>query len=345
MKRNLMMVVCAVLSVGAYAGPETRTSVSVSGAYYFPNHDGYGRDGGFSPVDYSIIRKEALLPYLDTSLDPGDEIGSSWGAAELKATLSHSRTYGFLQQDNALMRNNFLAFEVAGELSPVSMNASAAMVFSPLAFLEFETEIKAGTGWNIGFNGLGRNLPGPENDSSRAEPFSGLVFSARQSAMVKFDFGAVFPGKWTHVLVAAKGGVEYKAYTNAGRDEAWQYEADGGDNFNGTKYYGTYILGYQLPLLLETAGFMVETEQWIDHNADRSTLSENGWGSDFILYTFGPFFKIRTGDSSDCTVLVQFRNGVDYSDETIGYRYFGYRQSEGTYWYFRRIAFKYSVEL
>ncbi len=67
-------------------------------------------------------------------------------------------------------------------------------------------------------------------------------------------------------------------------------------------------------------------------------MASNGWGSDFTRISFGPLAVIKLPGKSSLTILLQFETEKDYSDETIGNRYFEYREYQDTYLYMRRIA-------
>ncbi|MBN2510620.1 MAG: hypothetical protein JXB03_10090 [Spirochaetales bacterium] len=342
---RLISILCCVLSglTGVHA-QTAETTVQVLGAYYVPNHEGY-QDSGFAGPDFSVIPRDEAAAGVDPALDPGRSIGSGWGSAEAKGIIERKLTWPLSLGTGVLTKGGSIGFRCSGELSPVSVNGVAQFTVAPFAFLSFSTGLSAGTGWTLVFNGLGRNIPGPDREAAASEPFSGLVARCWQSATLQFDLAAVYPGEWNHVVAAATGRVEYKGYTLAGKHDAWQYEADSGRNFNGFKFLGSYFLGYRMPLVLDTLGFLVETNEWIDYNRSRSSMDSGGWGSDLVNITLGPVFNFTLPSSDSLAVLIQFKNGVDYSDETTGYRYFAYRHADGTYWKFHRIALRYTMKI
>ena len=328
------------LSFAAY-GQEVQTTLQFLGAYYFPGHEGFGSDELLIPPDYSVLSRTDTAGEIDPALDPGRKIGNGLGSAEMKAVIEQKRKYPFMDKPGFLTEGNNLTAKYSFELSPVSINALAQLSLTPLAFVQLHAGAAAGTGWTLVFNGLGRNLPGDDLETVKSEPFSGMVYRLWQATTLQFDAAAFFPGDWHHVVISATGRFEYKAFTGAGRNEAWQYEADDGQNFNGFKYLGSYFLGYRMPLMVDTVGMLFETEQWIDHNTTRSMLKDDGWGSDIPELTFGPLVNLSFKDGSSLAVLFQFKNGIDFTDETSGYRYFGYRRSEGIYVKLHRIALRY----
>ena len=125
------------------------------------------------------------------------------------------------------------------------------------------------------------------------------------------------------------------------------WEVDNGENFNGFMFYGTYFLGYQMPLALNTVGILLETEQNLGHVKDLSTMDSTGWGSDHVLITVGPVFNFTLSESGSLAVLVQFRRErlYDEIDDSIFANYYENRHAVGTYWDFYRIAFSYGLKL
>jgi len=332
---------CAALALAAGTAAadaaERTTTLTFQGAYYFGYQEGYGVDGGFAPVSYGVVPKEDLTHHGD---DPGRDLGYGWGNAALKAGLAHSIRLPFLVGDGPLFERNSLKLTFRGDLSPVSVTASAEAVLAPIAFAEIAGGASAGTGWSIGFsNGLGRNLPGLENDEILREPFSGVVLSGWLSTTLQFDFAAVWPGDWNHVIMAAGPKLEHWTFTRAGEDEAWQWEADSGDNFNGWRLSTTAFLGYRMPLRVDTAGVLVATEQNLGRNRKRSTMDSGGWGSDFVKVTISALANASLSERARLTVLLQLETEPDYTDATIGNRYFELRDYDGWYIYLRRVIF------
>ena len=319
---------------------ESTLSLNIQAAYYLGSQFGYNTEGTFAPPIYEVLELTSSYP----GLDPGREIGTTWGGAEVKTVLNYSFKFPFLVRDGVLFKDNNVTLNFAGELSPVSVNALAKVAVSPIAILNFALGAKAGSGWAIGFNGLGKNIPGVNYDDAQQEPFSGMVYELFTTATFQFDVGAIVEGDWTHVVVVIEPKIMYIGFTNAGLDEAWVWEADEGMNFNGFLYKGTYFLGYQMPLVLDTVGILLETTQYIDtHNVERSTSSVADWNSAFIQMRIGPLFNIRFSETMSLAILPQFKYDRKYTDETIGNRYFEYREFESGFFYFDRIALSYSL--
>ncbi len=328
-----LMIIFAVANAYSDDSPILReTAFSAVAAYYPSNLSGY-ESSGFSPVSYDF-------------LEGGDgerDLGSTWGGAEGKVSLSHTMTIPALRGEGPLFADNNIALKATGELSPVSLNALFQVSLTPIAFLKFSAGTGVGTGFTLGFKGLAAN-PLSSGEELDDEPFGGAVYRFWLSGTFQFDFAALFPGDWNHVVFQITPEFEYKAYTGAGTNEAWLWEADKGENFNAFKYNGTYFIGYQMPLKVNLAGFLLETEEWLGSVRSLSPM-DSGWGSDFVTMNFGPIANVQLTERSSLAILVQFKTGRDYTDATTRMRSFQERIFEDTYVYFNRIAVSYSLSL
>lgn len=306
-------------------------SMNVLAAYYIPNLAGY-QSSGFAPVTYSPVEAGS-----------GERtLGSTWGGAEAKVAFSYTDSIPVMVGEG-LMAGNNLRGKATLELSPVSINGVGQVSLTPIAFLVFDAGAALGTGWTAGpFQGLGIN-PADNTKDINLTPFGGLVYRFWGAGTFQFDLAALMSGEWNHVVIAATAKVEYKAYTGAKDREAWLYEADGGENFNGAKFFGTYILGYQMPLMVNFVGLMAESEEWIGAVRDYSPMAASGgWGSDFRFWQVGSLTNLQLGEKDSLLILVQFKQARDYTDATTKNRSFETRDYEDPYWYFNRIALSYT---
>lgn len=320
--------------VGSAAFCEPELSFNALAAYYPSHHWGY-RDDGLSQPDYTVVEGG----------EGERDIGSSWGGVEAKAIFSAESRTPFLAGSGPLFADNRLGSKLSAEFSPVSINAVCSFSFQPIAFLVFESGGAAGTGWNVGpFRGLGLNPRGSyDSDDFDLESFGGAVWRVWGAGTFQFDFAAVVPGRWNHVVVLATGKVEYKAYMGADGREAWLWEADQGENFNGAKFSGTYVLAYRMPLVLDVAGLMAESEEWIGAVRSYSPMSETGgWGSDFRTWRVGSLADFALGARDSLAVLCQFKLRPDWTDDTTLMRDFRDRDWDGSYWHFDRVALSYT---
>ncbi len=313
-------------------------SLNVMGAYYFPNHGGLGTQG-WAPIDYSpILGHDAPNALRD--------LGSAWGSAEAKAAVSAEKTYPFLVGKGPLTSGNHLSVKGTFELSPVSVNGIAQVSLSPVAFLVLNAGSGVGTGWTLGsFQGLGVNPRGNDVSSVELQSFGGAVWRVWGAATLQFDTAALRDGPWNHVVFSATWRLEYRAYTGATDGTAWLWEADLGENFNGTTLYGTYVIGYQMPLTWNFIGLMAESKEWVGAVRDYGPMANSQWGSDFRTWQGGPLANFQLDGKNSILVLAQGKYSPDWTDATTQNRDFRTRVYQGGYWYFNRIAVSYTRKL
>ena len=333
LKKNIAVFVAVLFAASAYAA---ETSLNVMGAWYVPNQSGYGTDG-FAPPDFSIVPAGETVPAQR-------DLGTGLGSAEAKVSLSLTDKVPFLTGDDPLLSGNSMRGKFSLEMSPVSMNVVGQLSLTPVAFLVFDAGAGIGTGWTLGpLRGLGINPAGNVADDIDLTPFGGAVWRAWGAGTFQFDLATIASGEWNHVVFMATAKVEYKADTGAETGEAWLWEADDGENFNGAKYYGTYVLAYQMPLVINLAGILVESEEWLGEPRGFSPMDEAGaWGSDFRIWQIGTVTNFSLGANDSLAVLVQFKRKADYTDATTRLRDFRTRDYEGAYWFFNRVAFSYT---
>lgn len=332
--KRIALVAAAMAALATVSATAADLALNVQAAYYIPNWAGFDADG-FAPPEYSV--KEG-----NDAPDAKRDLGSTWGGAEAKAAVSISQKFPFLVGSGPLMEGNNLRLKGAAEFSPVSFNAVGQVSLTPIAFLVFDAGTSLGTGWTAGpFRGLGINPEGNGESDIDLTPFGGLVYRIWGAGTFQFDLAAVVPGDWNHVVMVASAKVEHKAYTGAGSKEAWLWEADSGENFNGAKLAMTYVLGYQMPLMVNMVGIIADSEEWLGDVRDYSTMKD-GWGSDFRTWQVGTLTNFKLGEKDSLAVLVQFKRVRDYTEETTRNRDFRTRLYDDAYWYFNRVAFSYT---
>jgi hypothetical protein len=116
-------------------------------------------------------------------------------------------------------------------------------------------------------------------------------------------------------------------------------------NIDGFKLTGSYVLGYQMPIVLDLAALLLQTESYIGSVAASSTMASGGWGSDYTYLTFGPLFDFKLSAKSTLAILPQFKTGIKWTDSTTRALYFENRAYSDSYVYFYRVAFDYNLKL
>lgn len=312
-------------------------------AYYFPHH---GTQAGFDPVNYGI----AAIPqaFMPINGDEGRQLGTGWGALELQGWVDGSLVIPMLKGTSALTKGNHLKITEKINLSPATVGSTTTFTLTPIAFLNFQQGNHVGTGWKFPIaNGLGLNNDGSGNP--KTEHIPGLVYRGWLSGTFQFDLAAVLPepGDWSHIVLQTNHKLQYQHFTAAGPDDPWQYEADNGQNFNGFEYITSSMIGVMIPWdVINFAGIMVDTENYLFDAAQKSTVSSGGWGSDFTTVKLGALCNWQIDDSNSMIILAQFKNAPLYTDDTVHYNYFLNRKATGeAFFYFDRIALSYTMKL
>jgi hypothetical protein len=186
---------------------------------------------------------------------------------EAQLALTQAWTFPAFQGDGFLTSGNNLATALFYSLTPVSMNAGLDLTLTPVAFAQIKTGGSIGSGWNFTpleiaptAWGLNKMEESGSGGLISGDPFEAAIWTAYGGAVLQFDLGAVIPGNWTHILFQTYHQINYRANTLAGSGDSWSYENDGGENRNGFNYYGSYVLGYQMPVspVLKTLAVMAE---------------------------------------------------------------------------------------
>ncbi len=232
---------------------------------------------------------------------------------ELKASFSHEIAIPFLNSEDVLFASNEIDFEFSAFLSPISIGMGFETVFRPIAFLEFSAGTELGSGWNSRFvRGLALNKPAGSFDNGFTnKSLKGIVHKEKAGAAFQFDLGAVISGEWSHVVFRSYHEYYYKAFSAASKSESWLWEADDGENRNGTHYYIQNVLGYKMPLIMEFFGLMFEAERSYYDTEKGDPSGENIWN-----YTASCIMSFRSGESTKFNLISQFRTVRNYIEET-----------------------------
>ncbi|MDR0503187.1 MAG: hypothetical protein LBH16_07690 [Treponema sp.] len=234
---------------------------------------------------------------------------------EAKLGFTQRFVFPFLQNENPLMADNNIDLSLTGEVSPVSLNGIAEAVLTPIAFFQFSAGVRIGSGWNINLfggdiYGIGFNKPDGqgmgENDGGA---FDGLLWKAHAGGAIQFDLAALFPGDWNHVVARSYHEINHRGYSRAQDGESWFYESDDGENVNGFNYYGNYLIGYQMPIFLDTVAFLAESDLYLYDTPGRAA-----WGDDKIRWTFSAVLNFSIIKKFGITVITQFRTRRNFNE-------------------------------
>jgi hypothetical protein len=268
---------------------------------------------------------------------------------ELKFGFTQRYIFPFLQGENPLTQGNNINLGLTAEVSPISLNGIVEAVWTPIAFFEFSAGARIGSGWNINLfggdiYGIGINQKsstgGGEIDGSA---FDGLMFKAQVGGAIQFDLAAIVPGDWNHVVFRSYHEMNYKGYTRAKENEAWFFEDDDGENCNGYNYYGNFLLGYQMPIFLDTIAFLAEMDLYLYDTPNRSD-----WGDDLIRWTFSGVLSFTITEKFGIAIITQFRTRRNWNEpnwEDLHYRNRTVDQSNPQHLEFYRVAGAFSFKL
>jgi hypothetical protein len=248
---------------------------------------------------------------------------------EAQLALTQSFVFPVLRGDHFLFSGNNLTTNLTFNVSPLSMNAGAEAVLTPIALAQLKAGGQGGSGWNIpGLgNGLAINRRGLENENSyndkAGSPFEGLVWKVYGGGVLQFDLAAVLPGDWNHVLLQTYQEVNYRANTAAASSQLWEYEADGGLLRNGLNYYASYVIGYQLPAsrFLNLVGFMGEMELKLWDELEYDAADRDSSGYDKPEWKLSALYNVGITEKFSVTFILQLKTIPHYTEATGDYYY------------------------
>ncbi|MDR1948680.1 MAG: hypothetical protein LBQ38_04745 [Spirochaetaceae bacterium] len=244
---------------------------------------------------------------------------------EAKVGFTQGFTFPFLRGDNPLTAGNNIRTTFTAEISPISMDGIAEGTWTPIAFLQVIAGLRIGTGWNINLfggevKGIGINRPKADGTAETAgSAFDGLQWSSHLGGAFQFDMAAIFPGDWHHVVFRSYHEARYWGYSAASAGDSWHLENDAGENRNGFNYYGSYLIGYQMPIFLNTVGFLAEMDKYLYDTPNRDI-----WGDGLGRWTFSAVLNFTITDWLGAALITQFETRRNYTDtdwEDLFYQY------------------------
>lgn len=234
---------------------------------------------------------------------------------EAKLLFNQKFKFPFLAGSGALTKGNNIAITLTGEVTPITLGLIAEVVWTPIAFLQAVIGGRAGTGWKVNLfggelYGIGFNR---EDGGGLSEwygnGFKELQWEAYAGGVFQFDFAAIFPGDWHHVVLRTYHEVGYRGNSAGGPGDSWYFENDDGENMNGFDYYGNFLVGYQMPIFWDTVGILTEMELYL-----YDTPNREDWGDNLIRWKFALVNHFSIGKKFGIAVLVQFRTVRNYNE-------------------------------
>jgi len=266
----------------------------------------------------NLPAENAVIAYSELSLQ-------ATTAAQVRLSFTQHFRFPFLQGDSPLTENNNVHVSLGAEVSPVTLGASSAVVWTPIAFFELSAGGSIASGWNMNIMGdnaygIGLNLPDAEgNWQNSGSAFDGAHWNARGGAALQASLAAFFPGEWNHVIVRTYHQFSHRGYSRASAGQSWFFQNDDGENRNGFYFYGNFILGYQMPLVLSMVGLIAEAELFLSDSSHERRL----WGGDKIYWVFSTLFHFSPAPQFGISFFVQFhtqRNFLEPDWRDLYYR-------------------------
>ncbi len=228
--------------------------------------------------------------------------GSS--SPEVKISSSILYQMPLLQGDNVFTQNNNLKVKGTLGVSPISATVDLKAIFTPAAFAEISAGGTVGTGWNItkDLKGSLINRSGTVEDKL----FGKLFTKAHGGVALQFDTAAFLKSEWQSIFARIYQEVSYQALQSA-KNDLWNFESSGYRE-NGGFYHAEYIVGYNMPIILNKVAFMLET----DLNNFATTNKTP------MLLTLSAIANLEVMDGLNVTIIGQFtdKNNEDTSKVT-----------------------------
>ena len=184
---------------------------------------------------------------------------------EIKVEAGYNVSIPMLAGDSMLTENNNLKVKSLIGVSPVAATLSVDAILTPIAVMEVSLGGSVGTGWDFPAMNLEGLLLNSTSDS-----LGGAYLKGKAGAALQFDTGAIWEGDWSSIQMRVYQELNYQAYTNASSADVWEYEL-AGDMVNGFNYKGEYVIGYNMPLMVNFVALMLE--QYVDNVLSMGTTS------------------------------------------------------------------------
>lgn len=240
---------------------------------------------------------------------------------EAKLSFAWRWTIPILRGESPLTGGNNIGLGLSAEISPISLNGIAEAVWTPVAFFQLGAGGRLASGWSMSLFGADSYGIGLNRDdgTGKAEhsggAFEGIIWKGHMSGALQFDLAALVPGDWHHVVLRSGHEINHKGYTAAGADQSWYFENDDGENVNGWNYYGNLLIGYQMPIILNTVALLAEADLYL-----YSMPGRERWGDEKIRWIFSALTNWTLTKQLGAALIVQFRTRRNYDDSKLYYR-------------------------
>lgn len=261
-----------------------------------------------SIVVMALILLVSSVPLFSAPQTSGNVKLIASTAPEAKIEFGYNVSYPMLQGDSMLTSGNNLKIKGLLGVSPVAATLSVDAVLTPLAIMEVNAGLAVGTGWDFAF--LGLDLKGITLDdnlghtSAVSDQLGGAYLKGRVGAALQFDTGAIFENEWQSILVRTYHELNYQYYTGATNAEPWWNYELGGIRENAFSYKGEYVVGYNMPIMVNTVALMLEHSIF-------SVFSSANIRTDLVL---GLIANVKFMDNLNLTIIPQvyLNSGIEF---------------------------------
>jgi hypothetical protein len=251
-----------------------------------------------------VILMVSGLLFAQTTTSGTLKLTGAYGSdLEAKLDAAYQVRIPVLAGEGPLFSGNNVKVKANLGLSPIAGTVTLDAVLTPIAVAEISLGGGVGTGWDFDLMDLnGLRLGAAVGAPLASDSLNGLYYMGRAGAAFQFDTGAIFSGDWMSVVIRTYHELNYKGYSNASADQAWEYE-NGGAMVNGFNYKGEYILGYQMPLMVNLVGLQLETYTYnilddaTDMVGDLSVIANTQFTEDLSLLTAVQFTNYSKDDN------------------------------------------------
>lgn len=294
-------------------------------------------------LDYKVFVDMAYYPQSDyisgsTHFAP---ITGPFSAMEGRATATAGYTIPTPLGEHPLLKGAKVNIMGALELSPISFKPALEVSFDPLPFVSLSAGTSFGFGWQTGpVSGLSI-LFQDEHEYRNLTTFKNNFYDVWMQGTLKFDTGAVWQGEhseWHHIVMVASYKAFYEGLTMVSNDAVWKWMG-GMNRANGWQWSASGLLGYQMPLFINTVGFLGEMT---GHYSSSDYKNFESWNGAFMSVDIAPFMQFAIGKKDEITTMFNFRTRRSFEEEHDAEEEEVYLTECGSEWYFRRAAIRWT---
>lgn len=236
--------------------------------------------------------------------------------------------------DSIVVQGANVTFIAGPIITPVTFENQVGIVFTPSPILNVSLGGTIGTGWDLLGNHGFAKYDFISDSYKPYTPFADWKYSLIGQANFQFDFGAVIPGEWTHVITTANYTVSYDGIIGAAAYEPWMWQTQ--EYVNGLTYSANALLGYQFPWKMKMIAFAVNWHGHFD-GADYGVFSES-YDGDFVEINLAAQMLYEISEKSQLVLSVSVPSRRAYSEAYEDGKPNVSKKAAGREWFFNGIT-------